>query len=441
MSYQPKHSSRIRLPGALRGRRNSFLGGTLALTIAISAFAASSGSSDDAPPEPADPAAATSPAPPDEEFYLPPDPLPEGEPGDTIRSRASTVGTPSLKPKADAWQVMYLSTDALGEPTAVTGTVLVPKNADPATLPVIGFGPGTHGPAFHCAPSWHIERGGFYEQAALNDMIDSGYAVAVPDYEGYHADPTTSYILGQATGPALIDSVRAAQGLPEAGLSAEAPVVFRGYSQGGAAAMTAGEIHPDYAPELDLIGVAGGGVPADLIEVGLSLDGADAFGVVFYTLVGMDHAHPDYDLGSYLNEASQAEVARMEDESCVMNLLLDYQGDTIADHTAEGAGNPFLDPAVLDLVGAHKLGQRAIDVPVYQYHMTGDEFVIPSQAETLRNAYCSRDVEHTWETFDTSQPVGWIRHLQGIDGGNPAVNQFIEDRLAGTPATSNCEGS
>jgi pimeloyl-ACP methyl ester carboxylesterase len=411
----------------------------MAMVVALTSLAVSGSSPDSDSPTSADTAEIAAPTDlPDDEFYTPPDPLPAGQPGDIIRSRPSTVGTPSLQPKVDSWQVMYLSTDALGSPTAVTGTVVVPAGADPATLPVIGLGPGTHGPSYHCAPSWHIQKGGFYEQAALNDMIDSGYAVAIPDYEGYQPQPETSYILPNATGPALIDSVRAAQRLPEAGLSADAPVVLRGYSQGGAAAMRAGEIHPDYAPEVDLLGVASGGVPADLIEVGLSLDGADAFGVVFYTMLGMDHAHPDFDFRSYLNEAGLAEADRMESEMCVMDLLTEYKGDTIAEYTAEGAGNPFLDPVVLDLVTSNKLGQQTIGVPVYQYHMTGDEFVINSQAETARNTYCGLGVDLTWETFDHSEPVGWIRHLQGIDGANPSVNQFIEDRLAGTPATNNC---
>jgi hypothetical protein len=71
----------------------------------------------------------------------------------------------------------------------------------------------------------------------------------------------------------VIDVVRAAQRLPDARLSPDAKVVFRGYSQGAGASMRAGEPQPDYAPELNLVGVVGGGVPADLVQVALPLDG------------------------------------------------------------------------------------------------------------------------------------------------------------------------
>jgi hypothetical protein len=193
------------------------------------------------------------PAPLDDSFYVPPAELAEGEPGDVIRSRPSRPGTASAI--ADAWQVMYHSTDALGEPNVVTGTVLVPKGAEPAEIPVVGFATGTQGAAFRCAPSEMLQGQAFYEQPALNGLLRSGYAVAMTDYEGYRPEPETTYVVGRSEGHAVIDTVRAAQRLPEAGLSEQAPVAFRGYSQGGGAAMWAGQQQPTYAPELDLIGM------------------------------------------------------------------------------------------------------------------------------------------------------------------------------------------
>src|SRR4051812_32813838 len=77
------------------------------------------------------PAAAAAPALPgplDDSFYTPPSPLPSGNPGDIVRWRPS-VALLNLG-NADAWEVMYLSTDARGRRDAVTGTVLVPKSAD-----------------------------------------------------------------------------------------------------------------------------------------------------------------------------------------------------------------------------------------------------------------------------------------------------------------------
>ena len=147
----------------------------------------------------------------DDSFYLPPEPLPAGLPGDVIRSRPSLAGPPGARALADAWQVMYMSTDGLGKPAVVTGTVLVPKGEDPAAAPIIGLAPGTAGPAFRCAPSKMIDKGAYYEQPAINDMLARGYAVAVTDYVGYHPNPGTTYIVGESMGAALLNVVRAAQ--------------------------------------------------------------------------------------------------------------------------------------------------------------------------------------------------------------------------------------
>jgi hypothetical protein len=371
---------------------------------------------------------------PDPAFYTPPSPLPSGTPGTVIRSRPARAGWPSIQAIADAWTVMYLSTDAVDRPVAVTGTILVPKGGTPATRPIIGFGPGTQGPAFRCAPSIQIDAGGFYEQPAVNDMLKKGYAVAVPDYEGYHQNPTSTYMVGKSMGHALIDAVRAAQRFPAGGLSATTPVVFRGYSQGGGAAMWAGELKPSYAPEMNLVGVAGGGVPANLALVGLPLEGADGFGFFFYALLGLDNAYDELSLAPHLNDQGRTEVARMGTEVCALELILDYNGHRLGDYTAT---NPLTTPWFTRL-NENVLGATAITVPVFQYHEPQDGLVAFGQAQTLRNDYCAKGVNHTWKTYDTQGASGIIRHLNLVYRANVDVNTFIEARIAGTPATSNC---
>ncbi|GAB2811303.1 lipase family protein [Streptomyces daliensis] len=366
----------------------------------------------------------------DDAFYTPPEPLPQGEPGDVIRSRPAKAGPPGAVALADAWQVMYLSTDAQGAPTAVTGTVLVPKAADPAQAPVVGFAPGTHGPAFRCAPSRMIDGGAFYEQPALNDLLRSGYAVAVTDYEGYRPEPRTTYVVGRSMGPALVDAVRAAQRLPEARLSADAKVLFRGYSQGGGAAMWAAQTQPAYAPELNLVGVAAGGVPADLTQVALPLDGKSGFGVLAYALIGLDHAYPELKLDSYFNEAGRAAFAAMEESACTVELLVDYAGKRTSDYLER---SPFLDPPWLQRVAENKLGEssQGIHVPVFQYHAAQDELVAYSQADRLHQRLCERGVPLTWKTYE-------MGHLSLVYRGNADVLAFLKDRVAGKPAAPTC---
>jgi hypothetical protein len=364
--------------------------------------------------------------PSDDSFYTPPSPLPAGEPGDVLRWRTSNAGP--RKASVDAWQVMYLSTNALGQPDAVTGTVLVPKSANRATAPIVAFAPGTHGPAFACTPSAMIDIGAFYEQPGLDDLLDAGYAVTVPDYEGYQSDPKTTYVVGRSEGPAVIDGVRAAQRLPEAGLSTTSKVIFRGYSQGGGAALWAGELQPAYAPELNLAGIAAGGVPADLVQVTLQLDGKPGFGVFAYALLGLDQAYPELGLDSFLSANGRAKLAEMKRSACTFELLTTYANQKIADYTTSPG---YIRPAWVARLNENKLGVSPPRVPVFQYHATGDQLVQFAQADALHEAYCAAGVQETWKTYDTD-------HITLVYTGNADVLAFVKDRIAGKPATSDC---
>lgn len=363
---------------------------------------------------------------PDPAFYEPPSPLPAGAPGDVVRARAIEAG--AVRGTTRAWQVMYRSTDALGRPNAVVGTVLVPRSVDPATAPIVAFAVGTHGPAFRCAPSEMVRIGALYEQPAVNDLLNAGYAVAITDYEGYRPDPRTTYVTGRAMGHAVIDVVRAAQRLPDTGLSAGAKVVFRGYSQGGGAAMWAGQLQPGYAPELNLVGVVGGGVPADLVRVALLLDGREGFGLLAYSLIGLDNAYPELDLENHLTDAGRAAFDRMAREACTLELLVDYRDRRLADYTTS---SPVLTPPWLARVRENALGGAPIPAPVHQYHATADDLVDFAQAEALRDTYCLLGVPVDWQTYDTD-------HITAVHRGNAAALAFTADRIAGRPAPSDC---
>ena len=92
-------------------------------------------------------------------FYTPPDPLPPGWPGDLIRTEPSRL---VLEPSgqlgayvASGTRIMYRSTDARGNPVAVTGTYFEPDNPWPGNgpRPLISLAVATHGQGDQCAPS------------------------------------------------------------------------------------------------------------------------------------------------------------------------------------------------------------------------------------------------------------------------------------------------
>ncbi len=214
-----------------RTRRRRLIG-VLLVTALLAGTAGSISSAADAGTTPA------TPAPAGDAFYTPPSPLPAGAPGDVIRWRRATIAPlfGGVAPaKADAYQVMYLSTDNADKPIAITGTVFVPQGKSLANIPIIGYAPSTHGIADACAASNELVAGTDTDLININDAITRGWAVADGDYQGLGTPGDHTYVIGRAEAHSVLDSVRAAQRLTVAGLPAAGPVGLWGYSRAVAA--------------------------------------------------------------------------------------------------------------------------------------------------------------------------------------------------------------
>lgn len=132
--------------------------------------------------------------------------------------------------------------------------------------------------------------------------LGKGWAVVVSDYEG----PESQWGAGIQAGQAVLDGIRATQAFAPAGLPPGGPVGMMGYSGGGLATTWAAELAPGYAPELNIVGAAGGGVPADLGAVARQVDGGPAAGIYFGAMVGLSRAYP---LDTLLNERGRVAAA------------------------------------------------------------------------------------------------------------------------------------
>ena len=183
----------------------------------------------------------------------------------------------------------------------------------------ITVGVGTRGLGQDCAPSYSLTQGTDYEASTITAALNKGYAVAVTDYQGMGLPGPHTYMVGKALGHAVLDMARAAERLPGSGLSSSTPVGILGYSEGGAAAGWAAELAPSYAPDLNLKGVAMGGVPADLLQVASMLDGSAFLSFELMTAVGYNKAYPELNLNSYLNAAGKDLLATAID-TCLVSV-------------------------------------------------------------------------------------------------------------------------
>src|SRR6266540_2100772 len=227
-------------------------------------------------------------------------------PGDVVSARQ--IDAPGFW-YAKVWQIKYLSTDTHDNVITVSGTVVVPTSGySGGNRPIVGYAPGTHGMGDQCAPSAHLEAGDDQEGGLIHQYGWRGFAVAITDYQGLGTPGDHAYMVAGAAGHALLDIVRAAQRLTDAGLSKNAPVALVGYSQGGHGASWGAQLAAGYAPELNVKGAAAGGTPANLRQVADYNAGKSNFGLVLAAGIGMDTAYPELDLESYLNDAGRAGI-------------------------------------------------------------------------------------------------------------------------------------
>ncbi|MGW0366379.1 lipase family protein [Streptomyces sp. NPDC002990] len=350
-------------------------------------------------------------------------------PGDVVSSAPSAFHPlPGQPTGTKAWKIHYRSTTADGVPNIVSGTVIVPQDGRTGPRPLITYAVGTVGMGDSCAPSNNLPHGTSMEANLIQQLTLRGWAVVVTDYEGLGTPGVHTYTVGPSAGHAMLDAARAAQRLPDAGLSATGPVGIMGYSQGGQASSWAAELHGSYAPELAVKGTATGGVPADLIKVADFNNGSFGSGLIFMAAAGHDAAFPELDLNSYLNPAGKALIAGMK-ENCVAINAIAGSFKRISDMTTK---DPLAQPDWQARLNQSKLGRTAPAAPVYQYHALADELIPYGVGHQLRSDWCAKGADLEFDTI-------WLgEHVSGVITQSLAVGNWLADRFAGRPTRADC---
>lgn len=358
-------------------------------------------------------------------------PVSAAAPGDLVSSREVAWHPEPLRllpAPVKAYEIRYRSTSATGAGNVVSGMVLVsplPWNNGPR--PIVAYAMGTQGMGDQCAPSQQLQNGTEVEIAFLAQAMFNGWAVAVTDYEGLGTPGDHTYAVARSEGRALLDVARAAAGIP--GLSADAPVGVFGYSQGGQAASAAAEQWKSYAPSLNVVGVAAGGVPADLNAVAKFNDGNAASGLVFAAAAGYAAAYPELPLSSVLNARGKQVIDKIR-ESCVAELALVAPFTRLNSLTIRP--DVIQDPLWQKRLTENTLGSVKPAVPVYLYHGTLDELIPFSVGTRLRSEWCSLGADVQWT------PLPLLGHVAAVSAWGSNAMNWLGDRFAGRTTRPNC---
>jgi pimeloyl-ACP methyl ester carboxylesterase len=346
------------------------------------------------------------------DFYVPPDPLPDAQPGTLIWAEPVELEV-ELNPPSVVWRILYHSRDSRGTDIAVSGFAVVPDSPAPSEgRDVYAWGHGTVGPGDQCAPSRDVLD---HLPVYGGQQLERGAVLVATDYAGL-GTPGVPDGDSRAEGQSLLDSVRAVQSLPGVGTTDD--LVIAGHSQGGTVTLFAGEIAGDYAPELALVGLValapGGEFPMFVDALATST----SKGLVLIGASGMRAAHPEIDLGASLTPNALADLDRVDVE-CVDDTVGRYSDVDPAEvfvampSTVDAIDAVLIanSPSSAPLVAPLMLAQGSDDLPV-QVELTG----------MLVNQYCALGGEVT------SRVYAGADHEGVLDAGADDVLQYITDR-------------
>ncbi len=365
-------------------------------------------------------------------FYQNP-PVPGAPPGTLI---AVEPYSPTV-PGAAAYRVMYNSTDTNGDTIPVSGVIYIPlAAAPPHGRNIVAWAHPTTGIAQGCAPS--LDNGGLgaltlaQSIVGLDAFISDGDIVAATDYPGLGAPGIHPYLIGVGEGRAVIDSVRAARTLPGANISGN--YVVWGHSQGGQAALFAGQIAASYAPDLKLVGVAAAAPPTnmniELTEPFRSNSGRLLASYVYYTWA------KTYGVPITSIVYPQALPAVQNSISKCINTL----GQAIDAIHAASALNPVFrshdpneTPPWPALLTENSPGQMPPGAPLLIVQGSADTTVEPNFTRSFAAAVCARHEVLDYKELNTG-------HLTIAIKSSNMVAGWIHDRFRGVKPPDNCKG-
>ena len=328
-----------------------------------------------------------------------------------------------------AARVVYRSSNGdSGIQTVVSGAVFSPQGDAPSGgWPIVSFGHGTTGIDKECAPSLSDSLLGLGD--IVFGLVKSGYAVALPDYQGLGEDGVHPYTDAKTAGLNMIDAVRALRHTFD---NTSSHWLAFGGSQGGGASWAADEQASTYAPELNLVGAVAYSPAAD---VSAMVDKAQAHTLtkdqepgVVAIVESLARLHPDLDRDDY----RRGSVAKNWDV-----LLQCMPSDP-------GARDRAVEELVPDEV------QPATPAAADRLRLLLSKWALPQRplSAPLSVAYGGKDtlVDAQWTTDAIARACalgGVIVWDLQADKGHGDVDigpqlQWVADRFAGRPAPNDC---
>jgi Secretory lipase len=363
-------------------------------------------------------------------------PLSQIAPGTVLKKRAVTLKIASLTVPYSTEQVLYRTVGEQGQPTVTVTTIIKPLVSLIGTK-IVSYQTAYDALGSECDPSYTL-RGGNpgdtdsqAEAAVIALYVTAGYIVTVPDYEGTDLE----WGAGQESGWDTLDAIRATEHYLSVPSSTE--VGMLGYSGGSIATEWASELAPQYAPELNIIGAASGGVPVDFAQNLTYINGDDDWsGVIPAILVSVGRAF-GVNIDKYLSPYGLKLTKAVQNE-CIASFAGNYPGLTFQQLVKVQYANPFSVPVLVKIIN-HLLMGTAPGHPTVPLLLgvgnadgTGDGIMVAGDVEALAHEYCTQGVPVTFDEYSG------LEHTEAAVPFETDAMAFLSSLFLGLPASNGC---
>ena len=354
-------------------------------------------------------AASGPPLPGEDPFYTYNGSTPLGSipPGTVLKARTVNLalGTITSTPLT-AEQLLYRTTGQLDQATVTVTTVLTPtpRPVLPRIVEYLSFYDGL---GAQCDPSYTLaggdpggstnEQEADEEELLIGWYLSQGDVVTVPDFEGTGLD----WMAGHESGYGALDAVRATEAY--LGVRSSTEVGLSGYSGGAVAADWASELAPSYAPSLDIVGVAEGGIPVNYMDMFDYINGSTEYSAAIPgVLIGLSRAY-GIDLAPYLSTYGAGVVQQLSGV-CMASVFGDYSL-TMQQIMAPGYQNLAADAPFARMLSEQTMGtatthpMEPLLMAVGNADGTGDGVMVAADVQALAQHYCAEGVPVQFQEY------------------------------------------
>ena len=355
-------------------------------------------------------------------------------PGAVLRTREIHFAAGEITTPITGTQILYRTTDQQGRPVTTVTTVFRPVTPQP-TPKLLSYHTAYDALGSKCDPSYTLQgnnpgRSTLLEQAVIAGYLTAGYTVSVPDYEGSQLEWT----IGRQSGYAALDGARAAKTLLQ--LPGNVPVGLIGYSGGSVPTEYGAEVAPTYAPDLNIVAAAGGGLPVYLAHNLPYVSGTPNWAGVIPALVTAYTRTYGLDTSAFLSQRGKQVVAQVQD-NCIAQFVADFPGLTDADMVAPPYTSLLQVPEVARAIQDNVMSRSGTPrVPLFlavgQIDATGDRVMVTDDVQGLAHTYCTRGVPVNFTKYPGES------HGDAYTSFERDAAVFLTGHFAGNAPPSNC---